>query len=110
MSISILQLTPVDRPSYEPIAISKFRSLLRILSAACLRSFIKFARLRDSGCAPRSQHARVVSLGQHKGGSRAAALKSVFKQRASAANIGFPPLSDAVSIACKPIVITQVGS
>ena len=35
--ISILHLTTVSGPSYAPISISKFRSVPRILDAACLR-------------------------------------------------------------------------
>jgi hypothetical protein len=60
---------------------------------ASIRSFASSmppACAGDSACAPRLQHARVVSLGQHEDSSRTATLKSVFKQRASATNIGLP--------------------
>jgi hypothetical protein len=42
----------------------------------------------DSARAPRLEHARIVSLGQHKGSSRATTLSSVRTQRTSAANSG----------------------
>src|ERR1700737_4064282 len=91
MGISLLQLTNGGPANRSPSLFQSFDPLLRILNAAGLRPFIQFARLRkitgDSACAPRLQHARVVSLGQHKGSSRAATLNSVFKQWASAANI-----------------------
>jgi hypothetical protein len=67
-------------------------SFLRTFDPARLRPLIKFACLGgiagDSACAPRLQHAGIVSLGQHKGSSCAAMLKSVFKQGSSAADVG----------------------
>jgi hypothetical protein len=51
---------------------------------ACLRKIA-----RDSARAPRLQHAGVVSLGQHKDGTRAATINSVLKQRASALGMIF---------------------
>ena len=90
--ISILRLTMLGWRAASRSLFQLCESLLRTFDPARLRSFIKFACLGkiagDSACAPRLQHAGIVSLGQHKGSSRAAALKSVFKQGSSAADVG----------------------
>ena len=90
--ISILRLTMLGWRAAGRSLFQLCDSLLRTFDPARLRPFIKFACLGkiagDSACAPRLQHAGIVSLGQHKGSSCAAMLKSVFKQGSSAADVG----------------------
>ena len=99
MSISILQLTTVSGRVTRRSLFQSFDPLPSHPRCRLPAPVIEFAGLRritgDSAGAPRLQHARVVGLGQHKGSSRAATLKSVLKQRASAADIGLPEHSFA---------------